>query len=140
MRASVGITSLMVKLVPMCVVVDLVPPLTVVVRICPMSKAWTATLVFAAYVTSPPPTTHVQVPDGVNVTRLLFVASGIVACCSKTKEKPVPMDYFSDPKTKVTYQATYVPAGAQVYKEVPQEIRYYEEVQSGTSHAYQGQH
>jgi hypothetical protein len=45
----------MVKLVPMCLVVDLVPPLTVIVRICPMSKAWTATLALASYVSFPVP-------------------------------------------------------------------------------------
>ncbi|KAF2681809.1 hypothetical protein K458DRAFT_391762 [Lentithecium fluviatile CBS 122367] len=86
------ITTLTVSLIPMCLVVDLIPPLVLIVRVCPMSKAWTATLALGS---------------------LLFMISLIVACCSKTKEKqstsptPIPIEYHMDPKTSVTYQNTY---------------------------------
>lgn len=42
--AFISITTFAVQILPMCIIVDMIPPLVAVVRVCPVSKAWIVAL------------------------------------------------------------------------------------------------
>ncbi|KAF2714060.1 hypothetical protein K504DRAFT_425202 [Pleomassaria siparia CBS 279.74] len=122
--AFVSVTTFAVELLPMCILVDAIPPLVTVVRVCPASKAWVASLTL-----------------GLVLFIITLIGVIVQECCSgqRKREKAarrstsLPTITSLNAKHGYAYHVTPVSPMSPAVRQNPQRQSYFSQQQQGYS-------